>query len=74
MADAMTIAARLKEGIDEPLPPDSPAHAVGSFAVSIGVATSNGVKDVDEVLAQADEALYRAKALGRGRVIATATA
>jgi len=74
MADAMSIAARLKEGIDKPLPSDSPLSAVGTFAVSIGVATSDGVKNVDEVLAQADEALYRAKALGRGRVIATTAA
>jgi PleD family two-component response regulator len=45
---------------------------VGSIAVSIGVAASDGGRGVDEVLARADAALYKAKAMGRDQVIAAA--
>jgi GGDEF domain-containing protein len=48
------------------LPADSPLAAVGAIAVSIGVAASEEGHRVDDVLAKADAALYRAKALGRG--------
>jgi diguanylate cyclase (GGDEF)-like protein len=74
-AEAMEIAARLKQNIDEPFPADSPMAAVGSMAVSIGVAASEsgtGSTGVDDVLALADAALYRAKAMGRDQVIAAA--
>lgn len=74
-AEAMDIAARLKQNIDEPFPADSPMAAVGSMAVSIGVAASEsgtGSIGVDDVLALADAALYRAKAMGRDQVIAAA--
>ncbi|MET3382861.1 GGDEF domain-containing protein [Variovorax paradoxus] len=74
-AEAMEIAARLKQNIDEPFPADSPMAAVGSMAVSIGVAASEsgtGSIGVDDVLALADAALYRAKAMGRDQVIAAA--
>lgn len=73
--EAMEIAARLKQNIDEPFPADSPMAAVGSMAVSIGVAASEsgtGSTGVDDVLALADAALYRAKAMGRDQVIAAA--
>ncbi|SET89742.1 GGDEF domain-containing protein [Variovorax sp. OV084] len=73
--EAMDIAARLKQNIDEPFPADSPMAAVGSMAVSIGVAASEsgtGSIGVDDVLALADAALYRAKAMGRDQVIAAA--
>ncbi|HEX7867743.1 MAG TPA: GGDEF domain-containing protein [Variovorax sp.] len=74
-AEAMEIAARLRQAIGEPFPPDSPMAAVGSMAVSIGVAAgegSTGGTGIDDVLASADAALYRAKAMGRDRVIAAA--
>jgi len=74
-AEAMDIATRLKQNIDEPFPADSPMAAVGSMAVSIGVAASEsgtGSIGVDDVLALADAALYRAKAMGRDQVIAAA--
>ncbi len=48
-------------------------ESVGSsghdVTLSIGVADSRGVTNVDELLHRADTALYRAKALGRNRVI-----
>lgn len=70
-ASALEIATRLKRSIDEPVPADSPVAPVGSFAVSIGVAANDGARSgMDDVLAQADAALYQAKALGRDRVIA----
>jgi diguanylate cyclase (GGDEF)-like protein len=70
-ASAIEIALRLKRSIDEPLPADSPVAVVGSFAVSIGVAANDGVRSgMDDVLGQADAALYQAKALGRDQVIA----
>lgn len=83
-ADAMNIAQRLKQAVGEPLaanspnaagPSDaseSPLAAVGSIAVSIGVAAGEAGQRVDDVLARADAALYRAKALGRDRVMAAA--
>ncbi|RSZ41214.1 MULTISPECIES: GGDEF domain-containing protein [unclassified Variovorax] len=74
-AEAMEIAARLRQAVGEPFPSDSPMAAVGSMAVSIGVAAgedSTGGADIDEVLALADAALYRAKEMGRDRVIAAA--
>lgn len=70
--EAMAIAARLKQAIGEPFAPDSPMAEVGSIAVSIGVAASDGGRGVDEVLARADAALYKAKAMGRDQVIAAA--
>jgi diguanylate cyclase (GGDEF)-like protein len=71
-AEAMAVAARLKQAIDEPFAADSPMAKVGSIAVSIGVAAREDGKGVDEVLAKADAALYRAKAMGRDQVMAAA--
>lgn len=71
-AEAMAVAARLKQAIDEPFAPDSPMAAVGSIAVSIGVAATEDGTRVDDVLARADAALYRAKAMGRDQVMAAA--
>jgi len=74
-AEAMEIAARLRQAVGEPFPADSSMAVVGSMAVSIGVAAgenSTGGSGIDDVLALADAALYRAKAMGRDRVIAAA--
>jgi diguanylate cyclase (GGDEF)-like protein len=41
-----------------------------SFAVSIGVTEMSGnARGIDDLLKQADEALYQAKASGRNRVV-----
>jgi diguanylate cyclase (GGDEF)-like protein len=69
-AEAIAIAERLKQAIDEPFAADSPMAVVGSIAVSIGVADGEQGTRVDDVLAKADAALYRAKAMGRDQVMA----
>jgi diguanylate cyclase (GGDEF)-like protein len=66
------VAARIKQAIDEPFAADSPMAVVGSMAVSIGVAANEDGRRVDDVLARADAALYRAKAMGRDQVMAAA--
>ncbi|MEZ2298747.1 diguanylate cyclase [Variovorax sp. RCC_210] len=71
-AEAMAVAARIKQAIDEPFAADSPMAVVGSMAVSIGVAANEDGRRVDDVLARADAALYRAKAMGRDQVMAAA--
>ncbi len=71
-ADAMAVAQRLKQAIDQPFAANSPMAAVGSIAVSVGVAAGDGGTHVDDVLARADAALYRAKAMGRDQVMAAA--
>ncbi|MBK1872935.1 MULTISPECIES: GGDEF domain-containing protein [Marinobacter] len=63
---AVQIANRIREAIAEK------AVMVAQTAVhctaSIGVASIEGAESVDKLLQHADEALYRAKALGRNRV------
>ncbi|SFP98241.1 diguanylate cyclase [Variovorax sp. OK605] len=71
-AEAMSIAQQLKQAVGEPFTPDSPLAAVGAMAVSIGVAAGEEGNRVDDVLARADAALYRAKAMGRDQVMAAA--
>jgi diguanylate cyclase (GGDEF)-like protein len=71
-AEAMNVAQRLKQAIGEPFAAESPLAAVGAIAVSIGVAASEEGHCVDDVLAKADAALYRAKETGRDRVMAAA--
>jgi diguanylate cyclase (GGDEF)-like protein len=39
------------------------------FTVSIGVAATGGNSDIEDVLKQADNALYKAKAKGRNCVV-----
>lgn len=68
-AEAAELAARLGAHARETLPPDSPLAAVGAVTVSIGVAPHRPGADVDDLLGRADEALYRAKAQGRDRVV-----
>jgi two-component system cell cycle response regulator len=65
-ADAFSVAERIRLRIKE-----KAADVEGisiSFTASQGVATSNGDTTVDEMIAMADQALYRAKENGRNRV------
>ena len=65
-ADAFTIAERIRLKINE-----NNANIDGvsiPFTISQGLATCNGKSTVDELIAEADEALYRAKENGRNRV------
>lgn len=64
--DAYTIAERIRLKINE-----ENVNVDGTsipFTVSQGLATCNGKSTVDELIAMADEALYRAKEDGRNRV------
>jgi diguanylate cyclase (GGDEF)-like protein len=63
-ADALEIAERLRQAVCERRPVGVPV------TVSIGVAVSGaGAADTDELVSQADAALYAAKAGGRDRVV-----
>ena len=68
MADTSVVRAlaeRVREALDEPI--QVGAHLVRT-GVSIGVAVAGASDDARSVLRQADAAMYRAKALGRGRL------
>ena len=64
---AADIATRARKAVC-----DCPAEADRSeleMSISIGVATTlSGTQSVAELIANADDALYRAKALGRNRI------
>ena len=63
--DALRVADRLLASVAEPL--DAAGHILHA-ALSIGVATGHpGYEHVEDVLRDADTALYRAKGTGRGR-------
>jgi diguanylate cyclase (GGDEF)-like protein len=65
-ADAFTIAERIRLKINEK---NADVDGVSiPFTISQGLATCNGESTVDELIAKADEALYRAKEKGRNRV------
>ena len=60
------VADRLLKALDEPLPVAGRTVAVG---VSIGIAIDNPrTGTMDDLLGDADIAMYRAKALGKGRL------
>ena len=61
---AKKVAQKLKEKIEEH------THAtLPSFTVSIGVANGEASKSFEQLLKEADEALYRAKKEGRNRIV-----
>ena len=66
---AAAIAERLRVAVGEPLPGGAaPACGLCGVTVSIGVAAvAAGCEGVDELIAQADQALYDAKNDGRNR-------
>lgn len=74
--EATRVAERLRERLSEiiiPVPNDPTAQSPLRVTVSIGIATLEGSRrDLDEMLAAADAALYEAKNSGRNRVCALA--
>ena len=69
LSTAASIAERLRVAIGEPMPGAAPpACGLCGVTVSIGVAAvAPGCEGVDELIAQADQALYDAKHDGRNR-------
>jgi diguanylate cyclase (GGDEF)-like protein len=61
--DIYHVAERILASLSEPY---DIADNLAPVGASIGVAISTGTQDPDELLRHADEALYRAKARGRG--------
>ena len=65
-SEAVSIAERLLETLEAPIELEGrPVVARGSVGVALGTSASLGV---DELLANADFAMYQAKSLGKGRV------
>ena len=69
---ALDHADRLRHAIGAPFASDSPLQSIGPVSVSIGVVSVSAPSSVDALFARADAALYRAKALGRDRVVMAA--
>ncbi len=64
--EAVSIAEKIRTAVREPIPiPDGVLHVT----VSIGVTIARPAETVDAVIARADTAMYRAKSLGRDRVL-----
>ena len=63
---AVALAERIAAGLAEPFPIGSREAFV---AVSIGVGSAGDGDDAESVLGRADQAMYRAKQLGRSRVV-----
>jgi diguanylate cyclase (GGDEF)-like protein len=62
--DAELVAARVLSSLEQPIEADM---ADIQLSVSIGVAFAAGVESADEILRQADAALYRAKKSGKSQ-------
>ena len=63
-ADVGTVAHRVQDLFTDPFPLDTKQVTV---TTSIGIAATDGHQSADELLSQADAALYRAKGSGRNR-------
>jgi diguanylate cyclase (GGDEF)-like protein len=64
-AQAADVAQRIVQAIAAPAHLD---RGVGHIGASVGVATSTGEIDLDQLIHRADVAMYAAKANGKGRV------
>jgi diguanylate cyclase (GGDEF)-like protein len=67
-AGAAVLAGRLRERLER-VELDAPGHGRLGVTASFGFATSPPVDRVEDLLAAADEALYRAKHEGKNRVV-----
>jgi diguanylate cyclase (GGDEF)-like protein len=68
--EAMALAERARGAVGEALIP----IGSGAITVTVSIGVVAGTDDIDELLRQADTALYEAKQSGRNRVIAAAPA
>ncbi|HEV8217456.1 MAG TPA: GGDEF domain-containing protein [Gemmatimonadaceae bacterium] len=66
--DAYVIAERMRKSICDLRIPHADSPSGNVVTISAGVAGSNAGASPAELIAEADQALYRAKALGRNRV------
>ena len=67
---ARVVAEKLRQLIEKHVFPKQEMQPNGNITVSMGVATfPQDAKSVDKLIESADQRLYRAKALGRNRVI-----
>ncbi|GAC1574921.1 MAG: diguanylate cyclase [Candidatus Dormibacteria bacterium] len=75
LAGAMVLAERVRRAVQERAIPHTAGTSSGVLTVSAGVAglVPAGHLTGDEVLREADRRLYRAKAAGRNRVVASAS-
>lgn len=63
---AQTLARRILHALEVPIEASGASHHVG---VSVGIAVAgSGQRDAADLLRRADEAMYRAKQAGRGRI------
>jgi diguanylate cyclase (GGDEF)-like protein len=67
--DAIVVAEKLRRRAAQPIPLE---NGVVQATLSIGVTLAGDHEGIDAILARADEAMYRAKAGGRDRVVAIA--
>jgi len=65
---AMTVAERVRAAVLQLRLAHAPEAAFAILSISIGLAVSDGTIDGTELYHRADQALYRAKRLGRNRI------
>jgi len=63
--EAVSVAERIRKAVEAAETGTPPIRITASF----GVAASTGGEDTDSLIGRADEAMYRAKFLGRNRVV-----
>jgi len=68
-ANAMAIAEKLRAAIEHETFPQAQSQPGGRVTATFGVASQAGPVDTTELLARADQAMYRGKLAGRNRVV-----